>query len=49
MSNLKDIKTTHEVKRNNLNFVAVTVNPNNEILENIKYLQFDYYQLYDGS
>ena len=28
-------------------FVAVLVKPNNEILENIKDLNFDYYQIYD--
>ena len=30
-------------------FVAVLVKPNNEILENIKNLNFDYYQIYDCS
>jgi len=30
-----------------INFVSVLVNPNNEILEKIKNLKFDYYQLYD--
>ena len=44
---LKTLKQLTILKRNNLNFVSVLVNPNNEILENIKYLQFDYYQLYD--
>ena len=31
------------------NFVSVLVNPNDEILEKIKDLNFDYYQLYDVS
>ena len=30
-----------------MNFVSVLVSPNNEILEKIKDLNFDYYQLYD--
>ncbi len=30
-----------------INFVSVLVNPDNKILEKIKYLNFDYYQLYD--
>ena len=30
-----------------VNFVSVLVNPNDEILEKIKDLNFDYYQLYD--
>ena len=29
------------------NFVAVLVKPNEDILEKIKYLSFDYYQIYD--
>ena len=32
-----------------INFVSVLVNPNEEILEKIKDLNFDYYQLYDVS
>jgi len=35
------------VKKKNINFVSVLVNPNDEILEEIKGLNFDYYQLYD--
>ena len=35
------------VKKNKSEFVAVLVKPNNEILEEIKNLPFDYYQLYD--
>ena len=35
------------VNKNNSKFVAVLVKPNNDILEKIKNLPFDYYQLYD--
>jgi len=35
------------VEKKNINFVSVLVNPNDEILEEIKGLNFDYYQLYD--
>ena len=35
------------VKKNKSEFVAVLVKPNNEILEEIKNLPFDYYQMYD--
>ena len=35
------------VNRKKINFVSVLVNPNNEILEKIKNLNFDYYQIYD--
>ena len=35
------------LKKNKSEFVAVLVKPNNEILEKIKDLPFDYYQLYD--
>ncbi len=35
------------VKKNNTKFVSVLVNPNDEILEKIKKLNFDFYQLYD--
>jgi phosphoribosylanthranilate isomerase len=35
------------VKKNKCEFVAVLVKPNNKILEGIKNLPFDYYQLYD--
>ena len=37
------------VDKKNINFVSVLVNPNDEILEKIKDLNFDYYQLYDVS
>ncbi len=35
------------VDKKNVSFVSVLVNPNDEILEKIKDLNFDYYQLYD--
>ena len=35
------------VEKKNINFVSVLVNPNDEILEEMKSLNFDYYQLYD--
>ena len=35
------------VNKNGISFVSVLVNPNEEILEKIKNLKFDYYQLYD--
>ena len=41
------LKKLLNVKKNNIKFVAVLVKPNNEILEKIKNLPFDYYQLYD--
>ena len=44
INNLKRLLT---VKKNKSKFVAVLVKPNHEILEEIKSLPFDYYQLYD--
>ena len=35
------------IDKKDVNFVSVLVRPNNEILEKIKDLNFDYYQLYD--
>jgi len=43
----KNLKKLLDVKKNNSEFVAVLVKPNNKILEEIKNLPFDYYQLYD--
>ena len=43
----EDLKTLLNIKKNKSEFVAVLVKPNNEILEEIKSLPFDYYQLYD--
>ena len=37
------------VKRKKVNFTSVLVNPTDEILEKIKNLNFNYYQLYDVS
>ena len=41
------LKELIKIKNKNINFVSVLVNPDNEILERIKNLNFDYYQLYD--
>tara|TARA_Y100000741_G_scaffold211841_1_gene161362 strand:+ start:1029 stop:1658 length:630 start_codon:yes stop_codon:yes gene_type:complete len=43
----KKLKKLVNINKKGVNFVAVLVNPNNEILEKIKNLKFDYYQLYD--
>ena len=44
---LNSLKKLLNVKKNKSEFVAVLVKPNDEILEEIKNLPFDYYQLYD--
>ena len=36
-----------DVDKKEVNFISVLVNPDDEILEKIKNLNFDYYQLYD--
>ena len=41
------LKKLINIDKRKINFVSVLVNPNDEILEKIKYLNFDYYQLYD--
>ena len=41
------LKDLINVDKQNVSFVSVLVNPNDEILEKIKDLNFDYYQLYD--
>ena len=41
------LKDLINVDKKNVSFVSVLVNPNDEILEKIKDLNFDYYQLYD--
>ncbi len=46
---LKDLKKLLNVEKNKIKFVAVLVKPTEEILEQIKNLPFDYYQLYDCS
>ena len=43
----RSLKKLLNVKKNKSEFVAVLVKPCNEILEEIKSLPFDYYQLYD--
>ena len=42
-----DLKKLVNIHKNKSKFVAVLVKPKNEILEEIKNLPFDYYQLYD--
>ncbi len=46
VENKKLIALTN-VKKKNTNFVSVLVDPNDKILEKIKKLNFDYYQLYN--
>ena len=41
------LKSLINVDKKKIEFVAVLVKPNNEILEKIKDLNFDYYQIYD--
>ena len=41
------LKSLINIDKKNVNFVSVLVKPNDEILEKIKDLNFDYYQLYD--
>ena len=41
------LKELLNVNKKGINFVSVLVNPDEEILEKIKNLKFDYYQLYD--
>ena len=43
------LKKLVSVKKDNINFVSVLVNPDDKILEQIKELSFDFYQLYDVS
>ena len=42
-----NLKKLLSVDKNNTNFVAVLVKPDDKILEKLKNLPFDYYQLYD--
>ncbi len=44
---LQKLKELLKIDKKKSLFVAVLVNPDNEILEEIKNLPFDYYQLYD--
>ena len=41
------LKKLLKVDKKNINFVSVLVNPDDEILEKIKDMKFDYYQLYN--
>ena len=43
----KKLENLLNINKNNCQYVAVLVKPNEEILEKIKNLPFDYYQLYD--
>ena len=43
----EELKELLNINKNGISFVSVLVNPNEEILEKIKNLKFDYYQLYD--
>ena len=43
----KDLKKLINIDRKKTKFVSVLVNPNEDILEKIKKLNFDYYQLYN--
>tara|TARA_B100001027_G_scaffold55076_1_gene36969 strand:+ start:683 stop:1300 length:618 start_codon:yes stop_codon:yes gene_type:complete len=43
----ENLKNLVNINKNQTNFVSVLVSPTNELLENIKNLNFDYYQLYD--
>tara|TARA_Y100000816_G_scaffold171863_1_gene123435 strand:- start:3592 stop:4209 length:618 start_codon:yes stop_codon:yes gene_type:complete len=45
----EELKKLIDVDKKNINFTSVLVKPTNEILERIKNLKFDYYQLYDVS
>ena len=45
----ENLKKLANIERKGINFVSVLVNPNDEILEKIKNLNFDYCQLYDVS
>ena len=44
---IKKLNNLLTVDKKKSNFVAVLVKPNEDILEKIKYLPFDYYQIYD--
>ncbi len=44
---LNNLKELTKIKKKNSQFVAVLVKPDEEILENIKDLNFEYFQLYD--
>tara|TARA_B100001175_G_scaffold47627_1_gene37020 strand:- start:1350 stop:2000 length:651 start_codon:yes stop_codon:yes gene_type:complete len=41
------LKELVKINKNGISFVSVLVNPDEELLEKMKVLKFDYYQLYD--
>ena len=43
----ENLKKLISIDKKKINFVSVLVNPNDEVLEKIKDLNFDYYQLYN--
>ena len=43
----KKLKQLLDVNKRNIKFISVLVDPTDEVLEKIKNLNFDYYQLYD--
>ena len=43
----ENLKKLTSIDKKKINFVSVLVNPNDEVLEKIKDLNFDYYQLYN--
>ena len=45
----ENLKKLVSIKKNKTSFVSVLVNPNDKILEKIKDLNFDFYQMYDVS
>ena len=45
----ENLKRLINIDEKKINFVSVLVSPNDEVLEKIKDLNFDYYQLYDVS
>ena len=46
---IEKLRKLININKKNIKFVAVLVKPNSEILEKIKNLNFDYYQIYDCS
>ena len=46
---IEKLKKLLAINKRNSNFVAVLVKPNQDILEKIKNLSFDYYQIYDST
>ena len=46
---IEKLKTLLKLQKNKSKFVAVLVKPDEDILEKIKNLPFDYYQIYDST